>query len=183
MEKNRIEILQGDIAQLKVEAIVNAANPELTAGSGVSGAIHRAAGPELAQACQQLGDCPEGNARLTPGFQLPANYIIHAVGPIWRGGVKQEAYHLKQCYLQCLHIAHTFKVKSVAFPAISCGSYGFPIEKATDIAIRTILAYCMHYATPEKVYLVCFTQAMYETYTTQYQKIRTEYVQKYQLSD
>ena len=129
-----------DITTLAIDAIVNAANEELTPGGGVCGAIHRAAGPELASACRELGFCPTGEARITPGFKLPARFVIHAVGPIWRGGSAGEAEQLAAVYRAALELAQEHGLKSIAFPAISTGIYGYPLEAATNIAVSTIRA-------------------------------------------
>ena len=127
-----------DITTLDTDAIVNAANEALAPGGGVSGAIHRAAGPELARACAAIGGCPTGAARLTPGFRLPARYVIHAVGPVWRGGGAGEAALLASAYRSSLHLAEEHGLDSIAFPAISTGIYGYPLAEATAIAVRTV---------------------------------------------
>jgi O-acetyl-ADP-ribose deacetylase (regulator of RNase III) len=131
-----IEIVRADITGLEVDAIVNAANESLLGGGGVDGAIHRAAGPELLEACKPLGGCPTGSAKITPGFRLPARYVIHAVGPVWHGGARGEDGLLESAYRACFRIVGQHDLKSVAFPAISTGVYGFPVERATRIALR-----------------------------------------------
>ena len=128
-----------DITTLDVDAIVNAANEQLASGGGVCGAIHRAAGPELGNACRELGFCPTGEARITPGFKLPARFVIHAVGPIWRGGSAGESEQLRSAYRAALGLAQEYGLQSIAFPAISTGIYGYPLEAATNIAVSTIL--------------------------------------------
>lgn len=135
--KNRIELVMGDITEDHADAIVNAANPQLAGGGGVDGAIHRAAGPRLMEACRKIGGCPTGDARITPGFDLPARYVIHAVGPVYRDGRHGEAELLASCYRASLRLAAEHRCERVAFAAISCGVYGYPIPEAARIALAT----------------------------------------------
>jgi O-acetyl-ADP-ribose deacetylase (regulator of RNase III) len=152
----RMSVILGDITKLRVDAIVNAANSSLLGGGGVDGAIHRAAGPELVAECRTLGGCPTGEARITRGYRLPARLVIHTVGPVWRGGGKGEDEALARCYRNSLALASQHGVQSIAFPAISTGVYGFPLERATAIAIREARAYLHSHAEIEQVMFVCF---------------------------
>ncbi|HEY5604685.1 MAG TPA: O-acetyl-ADP-ribose deacetylase [Gammaproteobacteria bacterium] len=136
-----LEIIQADIITLKVDAIVNAANSSLLGGGGVDGAIHRAAGPQLVEACRPLGGCPTGEARITPGFKLPAKFVIHTVGPVWRGGKRDESGLLESCYRRSLDLALENHIRSIAFPAISTGVYGYPKPEAARIALRVLKEY------------------------------------------
>ncbi len=155
-----IEIIQGDITRLAVDAIVNAANRSLLGGGGVDGAIHRAAGPELLQECRSLGGCATGSAKITRGYRLPARYVIHTVGPIWHGGHQQERELLASCYRESLRLAEQHGLRSIAFPAISCGAYGFPVGEAARIAIETIRSHFEADSQLATVYLVCFDASM-----------------------
>lgn len=150
--------IQGDITTLSVDAIVNAANESLLGGGGVDGAIHRAAGPGLLAHCRELGGCPTGEARITPGFRLPAKYVIHTVGPIWRGGEFGEGTLLAACYRNCLDLAAKQGIQSLAFPAISTGAYGFPLRRATRIAVREVRDFMTRYEFPITVLLVAFDE-------------------------
>jgi O-acetyl-ADP-ribose deacetylase (regulator of RNase III) len=157
-----LELHIGDITRLAVDAIVNAANEALRGGGGVDGAIHRAAGPELLTACIAIGRCPTGEARITPGFRLPAKYVIHTVGPIWRGGGANEEALLASCYRESLKLASAHGVASIAFPAISTGIYGFPAERAAEIAVRTVAEVLKGEPRLEEVVFCCFGAASAE---------------------
>jgi O-acetyl-ADP-ribose deacetylase (regulator of RNase III) len=152
----RIAVIRADITQLAVDAIVNAANTSLLGGGGVDGAIHRAAGPDLVAACRPLNGCPTGSAKITPGFRLPARFVIHAVGPIWHGGDHGEEALLASCYQTALELAEQHGLRSIAFPAISCGVYRFPIARAASIAVRTIRQTLPDCPTVQQVLLVAF---------------------------
>jgi O-acetyl-ADP-ribose deacetylase (regulator of RNase III) len=156
-----------DITTLDVDAIVNAANESLAPGGGVCGAIHRAAGPELARACAAIGGCPTGEARITPGFALPARYVIHAVGPVWRGGGAGEAALLASCYRAALELASEHGLESVAFPAISTGIYGCPIAEATQVAVGAVREFVTSVARPREVVFACFSLEVLHHYQAQ----------------
>jgi len=160
----RIAILKTDITALDVDAIVNAANTSLLGGGGVDGAIHRAAGPELLDECRLLGGCKTGQAKLTKGHRLPARYIIHTVGPVWNGGVHGERELLANCYAACFAIARNNGLRTLAFPAISCGIYRFPVDLAVEIAIRETVAELAANQRIEQVIFACFDGAVFAFY-------------------
>jgi O-acetyl-ADP-ribose deacetylase len=160
----RIEIVDGDITQQQVDAIVNAANNSLLGGGGVDGAIHRAAGPELLAECQALHGCPTGAAKLTKGYKLPAKYVIHTVGPVWHGGDSHEEQMLENCYRNSLQVALQHGIKTIAFPSISTGVYGFPIERAARIALRTVKAFLEKEAGLQRIIFVCFGNRDFQLY-------------------
>jgi O-acetyl-ADP-ribose deacetylase (regulator of RNase III) len=155
---DRIDVVLADITKLEVDAIVNAANSSLLGGGGVDGAIHRAAGPGLLEECRALGGCPTGEARITKGYRLPAEFVIHTVGPIWQGGASGEDELLAKAYRSSLLLAEENGIKTIAFPAISTGAYGFPVERASRIAVGEIRDFLERNDTIEKVFLVCFSE-------------------------
>jgi len=153
----RTETAQGDITRQQVDAIVNAANSTLLGGGGVDGAIHRAAGPELLAECRRIGGCPTGEARITRGYRLPAAHVIHTVGPVWAGGHRGEPELLRRCYANALHLAGEHNIRSIAFPSISTGAYGYPIEQAAAVAVRTVREVLPSTPSIELVRFVCFS--------------------------
>ncbi|MDF1719152.1 MAG: O-acetyl-ADP-ribose deacetylase [Minwuia sp.] len=161
----RLEVIDRDITRLHVDAIVNAANETLLGGGGVDGAIHAAAGPELLDACRALGGCPTGQVRLTPGFRLPARNILHTVGPVWQGGTAGEPELLGLCYQRCMDLAVARRFKSLAFPAISTGVYGYPIRKAAQIAVGTVLGFRKVKHAPPRITFCCFGQEATDVYS------------------
>ena len=165
-----VEILRGDITKLDVDAIVNAANTTLLGGGGVDGAIHRAAGPELLAECRTLGGCRPGEAKITRGYRLPARFVIHTVGPVWLGGQQGEPEMLTNCYRNSLQLALKNKIKTLAFPAISCGAYGYPIEEAARIALQTTREFLAVGDNPQKVIFVVWGEDVYEAYREALQK-------------
>jgi len=165
MLQKRIQVVQGDITRMQVDAIVNAANRSLLGGGGVDGAIHRAAGPRLLEECRKLHGCETGAAKVTQGYNLPAKWVIHTVGPVWHGGSHDEERLLADCYRNCLLLAQHINIQSIAFPAISTGVYGFPSAGAARIAFSEIKKHCLQNPLPEKVLLVCFDPPTYQIYT------------------
>ena len=161
---DKLEAIQANIVTLQVDAIVNAANTTLLGGGGVDGAIHRAAGPELLAECRTLGGCRTGEAKITRGYKLPARHVIHTVGPVWNGGKRKEPELLASCYRNSLKLAHEHKLKTIAFPAISCGVYGYPLEKAVKIAVREISGFIGENPEFEKITFACFDHIMLELY-------------------
>ncbi len=159
-----IEVVRGDITRERVDAIINAANSSLLGGGGVDGSIHRVAGPELLDACRPIGGCPPGEARITPGFRLPARFVIHTVGPIWRGGTEGEDEILADCYRNCAHLARSRNLESLAFPSISTGVYGFPVARASRIAVRELRAAVERDQNLVTVRVVCFGDDTFHAY-------------------
>jgi len=166
---HRVEIaaVETDITKLDVDAIVNAANASLLGGGGVDGAIHRAAGPELLAECRTLGGCPTGEAKITRGYRLPARYVIHTVGPVWQGGNAREPELLANCYRNALALARSRHLKSIAFPAISCGVYGYPLSEAVTIAVREVSQFARTRSDVERVVFACFGNDVLAAYRTE----------------
>jgi O-acetyl-ADP-ribose deacetylase (regulator of RNase III) len=172
MNSERILVVEGDITKQQVDAIVNAANTTLLGGGGVDGAIHRAAGPRLLEECRTLGGCPTGQAKITNGYHLAAKWVIHTVGPVWRGGGRSEDELLASCYRTSLELAVEKGVRTIAFPAISTGAYGFPLERATAIAVGEVRSFLEKNPSLEKVVFVCFGKYAYECYLTFHNPLR-----------
>ncbi len=172
MQEKQILIELVDITTLSVDAIVNAANESLLGGGGVDGAIHRRAGPGLLEECKGLGGCKTGQAKITKGYNLPAAYVIHTVGPIWNGGTGGERELLKSCYKNCLEIALRHKFQSIAFPAISTGVYRFPLKEATEIALTTVSAFIASHDYPCKIIFACFSEPAKVLYQDTLKKIK-----------
>ena len=169
---NRIEVVEGDITKQRVDAIVNAANTTLLGGGGVDGAIHRAAGPELLEECRALGGCPTGEAKITRGYNLPAQWVIHTAGPVWRDGRHGEEELLAGCYRNSLALAEQKGLRTIAFPSISTGAYGFPMDKAARIAVAEIRNFLERNRVMEKVVLVCFGKSALDVHLNAVAEIR-----------
>ncbi|MBF0288489.1 MAG: O-acetyl-ADP-ribose deacetylase [SAR324 cluster bacterium] len=164
MGEEKIQIIQGDITKLEVDAIVNAANNSLLGGGGVDAAIHRVAGPELLEECRELHGCLTGEAKITKGYNLPVRYVIHTVGPVWHGGARGESEKLKSCYQSCFALSEVHKITTIAFPAISTGVYGYPIEEATQVAVKEAMNFLQKNSLMEKIIFVCFGEPVYQCY-------------------
>jgi len=163
--RDRVEVILADITQLEVDAIVNAANNSLLGGGGVDGAIHLAAGPELLEECKTLGGCPTGQAKITKGYNLPAKWVIHTVGPVWQGGTAGEKGMLARAYRSSLELASHYPINSIAFPAISIGAYRFPMDMASKIAVYEVVQFLQDRKRPQKVILICFGEQALQCYS------------------
>jgi len=173
---DRIEIIKGDITAMATDAIVNAANNSLLGGGGVDGAIHRAAGPALLAECRKLNGCPAGEAKITGAYNLPAKNVIHTVGPVWRGGHSREPQLLAECYRNSLKLAQDNKIRTIAFPSVSTGVYGYPVEKASAIALKEIKDFLEADSSIDKVIVVCFDNETYSLYKKNYRLIIGEQI-------
>ena len=169
--RGKLEAIQANIVTLKVDAIVNAANTTLLGGGGVDGAIHRAAGPALLAECRTLGGCPTGQAKITLGYRLPAKHVIHTVGPVWNGGTRGEPELLASCYRTSLGLARAHTLKTLAFPAISCGVYGYPLEQAVVIAVRECANFAAQHGFIEKIVFACFDRATLDAYRAELDRL------------
>ncbi|MFQ5489725.1 MAG: O-acetyl-ADP-ribose deacetylase [Phycisphaerae bacterium] len=169
----RIHLMQGDITEQNVDAIVNAANSTLLGGGGVDGAIHRAAGPDLLAKCRTLNGCPTGQARITPGYQLRARYVIHTVGPVFRDGQHREGELLASCYRSSLELAARYECRTVAFPAVSCGVYGYPLADAAKVALAEVASFLADSSLPERVVFVLFSQSALAGFQEVYQHLES----------
>lgn len=169
-----INLIKGDITKIETDAIVNAANNTLLGGGGVDGAIHRAGGPEILEQCKKIGGCPTGEARITTAGNLPSNYVIHTVGPVYRGGDNREAELLYNAYYNSLKLAKEYNLKTIAFPSISTGVYGYPIDKASDIAIKAVTDFIEEKGSIDKVDFVLFSDNDYEIYEKKLNKLMNE---------
>jgi O-acetyl-ADP-ribose deacetylase len=167
----KLEARQVNIVTLAVDAIVNAANTTLLGGGGVDGAIHRAAGPQLLEECRALNGCPTGQAKITSGYKLPAKHVIHTVGPVWSGGKRGEPELLASCYRESLKLASARALKSIAFPAISCGAYGYPLADAVRIAVRECAAFASGHSLPAKIIFACFDAATLAAYEAELSRL------------
>ncbi len=170
-----ISVILGDIVEQEVDAIVNAANNSLLGGGGVDGAIHMAAGPQLLEECRSLGGCPTGEARITRGYSLPAKHIIHTVGPVWQGGNAGEDRLLADAYSSCLELAVEHDIRSIAFPGISIGAYGFPVDRASVIAVSSIREFLQYTELLSDIRIVCFNENAYDHYSSAVDRIFNEW--------
>lgn len=174
MTHPKIEVIKGDIVEQQVDAIVNAANNSLLGGGGVDGAIHRAAGPEILEECRRLGGCKTGEAKITRGYDLPAKWVIHTVGPVWKGGTSGEYELLEQCYMNSLELAVENDIRTIAFPSISTGAYNFPIPQATEIAVNTVHKFLLQHTEIERVMFVCYNNDTFTNYRNFLDKIEND---------